>query len=230
MNEIMTTVQPIGRAWFLDRPVRLFGTPEEPLWMVEEIRPVLGFSAKPARLLQNHPENERLVCLVGTSGQGRQVWFINEPGLYRLIFKSRRPEAEKLKTWVFNEVLPALRRYGRYPASFEGPTPAQIPLEMPEALREWMPTDADFTTLPVRKQITVAERIRAVRQVALSPHLSLIQRCREAAATMPDRKGFSGLTIWRLHRKWQQNDQSWRCLNPAHERSGNWRRGTKETA
>jgi prophage antirepressor-like protein len=39
---------------------------------------------------------------------------VNEPGLYRLIFQSRKPEAEALKMWVFHEVLPTLRRTGMY--------------------------------------------------------------------------------------------------------------------
>jgi hypothetical protein len=39
---------------------------------------------------------------------------VNEPGLYRLIFQSRKPEAEKFKTWVFTDVLPQIRRTGAY--------------------------------------------------------------------------------------------------------------------
>ncbi|MUZ63498.1 BRO family protein [Agrobacterium vitis] len=39
---------------------------------------------------------------------------INDPGVYRLIFESRKPEAERLKRFVFHEVLPALRRTGRF--------------------------------------------------------------------------------------------------------------------
>jgi hypothetical protein len=39
---------------------------------------------------------------------------VNEPGLYRLIFQSRKPEAEKFKTWVFTAVLPQIRRTGTF--------------------------------------------------------------------------------------------------------------------
>jgi hypothetical protein len=41
---------------------------------------------------------------------------VNEPGLYRLIFQSHKPKAEQLKTQVFNEVLPQIRRTGKYSA------------------------------------------------------------------------------------------------------------------
>lgn len=39
---------------------------------------------------------------------------VNEPGFYRLIFQSRKPEAKKFKCWVFHEVLPSIRKNGYY--------------------------------------------------------------------------------------------------------------------
>lgn len=49
-----------------------------------------------------------------TNGGKQELTFINEPNLYETIFKSRKPEAEDLKRWVFNEVLPSLRKNGYY--------------------------------------------------------------------------------------------------------------------
>ena len=46
--------------------------------------------------------------------QNRNVSIVSEPGFYRLIFMSRKPEAEKIKRWVFHEVLPSIRKYGFY--------------------------------------------------------------------------------------------------------------------
>ena len=40
--------------------------------------------------------------------------FLTESGVYKLIFKSRKPEAEKFQDWVTDEVLPALRKNGSY--------------------------------------------------------------------------------------------------------------------
>lgn len=51
---------------------------------------------------------------IDTLGRNRELTFINEPNLYETIFKSRKPEAEDLKQWVFNEVLPSLRKTGTY--------------------------------------------------------------------------------------------------------------------
>jgi prophage antirepressor-like protein len=44
----------------------------------------------------------------------RGLNIINEPGLYRLIFSSRKSEAKAFKKWVFTEVLPAIRKQGYY--------------------------------------------------------------------------------------------------------------------
>ena len=49
-----------------------------------------------------------------SGGQHREMFFVNEPGLYRLVFSSRKPEAREFQNWVFKEVLPALRHEGEY--------------------------------------------------------------------------------------------------------------------
>ncbi|MDR0606558.1 MAG: hypothetical protein LBG80_19990 [Bacteroidales bacterium] len=46
--------------------------------------------------------------------QVMKMIFIDEPNLYRCIFKSRKPEAIKFQDWVFEEVLPSIRRNGYY--------------------------------------------------------------------------------------------------------------------
>jgi len=50
----------------------------------------------------------------GKRGGAQMLNVVNEPGLYRLIFLSRKPEAEEMKDWVFHEVLPQIRKYGFY--------------------------------------------------------------------------------------------------------------------
>ncbi len=49
-----------------------------------------------------------------SGGQRREMLFVNEPGLYRLVFSSRKPEARDFQRWVFHEVLPKLRSEGEY--------------------------------------------------------------------------------------------------------------------
>lgn len=42
--------------------------------------------------------------------------FLTESGVYKLVFKSRKPEAEKFSDWVTDEVLPQIRKTGSYEA------------------------------------------------------------------------------------------------------------------
>lgn len=49
--------------------------------------------------------------------------FLTESGVYKLIFKSRKPSAERFQDWVTDEVLPRIRQYGAY---IPGNTPEQI--------------------------------------------------------------------------------------------------------
>ncbi|MDH2272997.1 BRO-N domain-containing protein [Moraxella porci] len=46
----------------------------------------------------------------------KQVTFVNEPNLYRVIFRSNKDEAVKFQNWVFDEVLPTIRKTGGYTA------------------------------------------------------------------------------------------------------------------
>lgn len=61
-----------------------------------------------------------------TAGGIQEFVFITEPDLYRLIIHSKLPTAEKFERWVFEEVLPAIRRTGGYMVASQDETPEQI--------------------------------------------------------------------------------------------------------
>lgn len=49
-----------------------------------------------------------------TSGGMQNLLYINEPNLYKTIFQSRKESAERFTDWVTSEVLPTIRKTGRY--------------------------------------------------------------------------------------------------------------------
>ena len=57
--------------------------------------------------------------VIDTLGREQQATFINESNLYKVIFQSRKPEAEKFTEWVTSEVLPSIRQNGGYIAGQE---------------------------------------------------------------------------------------------------------------
>jgi prophage antirepressor-like protein len=79
-------------------------------------------------------DDEKGIASVNTPSGDQQMLVVNESGLYALIFKSRKPEAKKFKKWVTAEVLPAIRKTGRYEISAARPEPQPAPAAAREKL------------------------------------------------------------------------------------------------
>lgn len=84
-----------------------------PWWVLTDVARVLGYgSAKDAgRTLRDNHKGRHLVP---TPGGPQEMLVINEPGLYRLMMRSDRSEAERFQDWITDVVLPTLRRTGTY--------------------------------------------------------------------------------------------------------------------
>ena len=85
-----------------------------PWWVGKDVCQALGIANHKDSLARIPDEGKDGVGITDPIGRAQVITVINEPGLYRLIFQSRVPGAERFKTWVFREVLPALRRDGAY--------------------------------------------------------------------------------------------------------------------
>lgn len=59
-------------------------------------------------------DDERLVSVLPIAGQNRSVNLVSESGLYALIFKSNKPSAKAFRKWVTKEVIPSIRKTGKY--------------------------------------------------------------------------------------------------------------------
>lgn len=59
-------------------------------------------------------DDEKGTDTIRTPGGDQQVSVVNEPGMYSLVLRSRKPEAKKFKRWITHEVLPAIRETGSY--------------------------------------------------------------------------------------------------------------------
>lgn len=59
-------------------------------------------------------DDEKGVSPIVTPSGTQQMTIVSESGLYNLIFQSRKPEAKAFRKWVTSEVLPTLRKTGRY--------------------------------------------------------------------------------------------------------------------
>lgn len=60
------------------------------------------------------PLDEKGVHTVGTLGGVQEMLIVSESGMYALVFKSRKPAAKRFRKWVTSEVLPSIRKTGKY--------------------------------------------------------------------------------------------------------------------
>ncbi len=96
---------------FEGQQVRCVGTAENPEWVAQDVCNVL--SIKNARdALADFDLDEKGVAIVYTPGGEQEMLTVMQPGLYRLVFKSRKPIAQRFKRWVFHEVIPSIRKTG----------------------------------------------------------------------------------------------------------------------
>lgn len=98
---------------FDDEPVRVVMVAGDPWFVANDVAKVLGYRDA-EKLTRNLDDDEKGTHNMGTLGGLQDVAIISESGLYSGIFKSRRPEAQRFRKWVTSEVLPELRRTGRY--------------------------------------------------------------------------------------------------------------------
>lgn len=115
-----------------DKLVRVIERDGTPWFVANDVCAVLeikdGRSA--LRKLDSDEVGEHTVL---TNAGNRQVNIVSESGVYTLVFKSRLPEARQFRKWVTSEVLPAIRRAGKFeiPANDAGPHPTMRKSEIP---------------------------------------------------------------------------------------------------
>ncbi len=109
---------------FDETPVRVILIENDPWFVAGDVAAVLGYRDGPT-MTRNLDDDEKGTHIVCTLGGDQQMNVISESGLYAAIFKSRREEAQRFRRWVTGEVLPAIRRTGRY--ELFDPDPPQVP-------------------------------------------------------------------------------------------------------
>lgn len=100
---------------FEDTSLTILGDILNPLFIAQQVCSILGFT-NPWKAIKDHvdPEDVCKIEILDRLNRKQLVNCVNESGLYALIFGSKLPKAKEFKRWVTNEVLPAIRRAGRY--------------------------------------------------------------------------------------------------------------------
>lgn len=88
------------------------GTYDSPIFRVSDIGEVLDITHIRS-LIRTFDESEKVSQVIDTSGGKQEVSFLTEKGLYKILFRSRKPIAEKFQNWVC-EVVKDIRLKGKY--------------------------------------------------------------------------------------------------------------------
>ena len=166
----------LPQAWrlplqFEGRQVRIVTDEAGVPWFV--VADLLTLLTLDRKALERLDHDERGVSSIHTLGGRQSMTTVNEPGLYSLILSSRKPEAKRFKRWVTHEVLPAIRRTGRYAPH---PAPQFLPMapgihvvaNSPRHAR-WLWAQAVEAEVSASLMRSVAERTPAPYQAHLLP-------------------------------------------------------------
>lgn len=109
---------------FKSQPVRIHLFNDEPYFCLSDVCIVLGVNRRSTDAFRLNKKGCSKIT-TPTSGGHQEITFINEPNLYRIIFRSNKAEAVEFQNWVFEEVLPQIRKTGSYSQN----TQQTLPLE-----------------------------------------------------------------------------------------------------
>lgn len=98
----------------------------EPWFVGKDVAEILGYKDTSDAMKKHVDIEDKLTRRFADSGQNREMYIINESGLYSLILSSKMPKAKEFKRWVTSEVIPAIRKTGGYIAGSENMTDAEI--------------------------------------------------------------------------------------------------------
>ncbi|WP_075780229.1 BRO family protein [Marinitoga sp. 1137] len=104
---------------FNSNEVRVLLRNGEPWWIGKDVASILGYTDTEAMTRRLDEDEQMLINSKNLQNVGfkiptRGLKIINESGLYNAILGSKKPQAKEFKRWVTHEVLPSIRKYGKY--------------------------------------------------------------------------------------------------------------------
>lgn len=151
---------------FEGQEIRFVGTTDSPEWIAVDVCKILEIG-NVSDTLSDFEDDEKGIASNDTLGGIQGMLTVTEPGLYRLISKSRKPVAKKFRKWVFGEVLPSIRKTGFYSAQGQTSTQPFFPVlaerrERLEILQLGMDLLSQLGGIDERTEIQFKDLVRSV--------------------------------------------------------------------
>lgn len=107
--------------------VRIMGDYENPRFCLPDVCKILAIG-NPSDVKKRLDDGVVTIeGIIDSLGRKQNVTFINEDGLYDVILDSRKPSAKKFRKWITSEVLPSIRKTGKYSVIPDDPRAALTP-------------------------------------------------------------------------------------------------------
>lgn len=103
--------------------VRVVEYEGEPYFVGKDVAEILGYSNTRDSLAKHVDDEDKATVAIYDGSQNRNQTVINESGVYSLILSSKLPKAKAFKHWVTSEVIPSIRKTGKYTAPNTQPIP-----------------------------------------------------------------------------------------------------------
>lgn len=138
----------------------------EPYFVGKDVATALGYKETAKAVREHVDADDKGVSVLDTPGGKQQITVINESGLYSLIFASKLPSAKRFKRWVTSEVLPMLRKTGKYSMTVDEPE------QPPVSLKERMEIAKLIAKTPKNRLHMVVKIFEPVLGVEIIPQIN----------------------------------------------------------
>ena len=129
--------------------VRVAGTSEQPLFCASDLCRALGYANGRDAISKHVDEWDVAKCDTPTMSGIQSMTYVNESGLYALIFSSKQPNAKAFKKWVTSDVLPSIRKTGQYSLQNQ----YQLPQTYLEALKALVVAEEEKQQLALENKL-----------------------------------------------------------------------------
>lgn len=149
--------------------VRIVEVNGEPWFVGKDVAEILGYSNTRDALSKHVDDEDKADVAIHDGRQNRNMTVINESGLYSLILSSKLQSAKEFKHWVTSEVLPSIRKTGKYSARKEPSESTQARLINAKVrfARELQRLANIETVSTTYKQILIAQAAEALTGVPM---------------------------------------------------------------
>ena len=116
--------------------VRIAGDKNNPLFCLRDVCDVLGIdnnrNVKASIIKEFGDGVHQIYPISDTIGRQQQATFITEPQLYFVLMRSDKPKAKPFRQWVVNDVLPSIRKTGKYETNIQAISKEEYSLRLEE--------------------------------------------------------------------------------------------------